>query len=48
MSHRDFSPDGTRVAFIHVKYQFENDVFVLPVTGGEARRLTDQSHYWVM
>jgi hypothetical protein len=27
-----------------VKYQFMNDVFVLPVTGGEARRLTDQSH----
>jgi Tol biopolymer transport system component/DNA-binding winged helix-turn-helix (wHTH) protein len=39
-----FSPDGARVAFIRVKYQFENDVFVLPVTGGEARRLTDQSH----
>jgi Tol biopolymer transport system component/DNA-binding winged helix-turn-helix (wHTH) protein len=39
-----FSPDGTRVAFIRVKYQFVNDVFVLPVTGGEARQLTDQSH----
>jgi Tol biopolymer transport system component/DNA-binding winged helix-turn-helix (wHTH) protein len=39
-----FSPDGTRVAFIRMKYQFVNDVFVLPVTGGEARRLTDQSH----
>jgi Tol biopolymer transport system component/DNA-binding winged helix-turn-helix (wHTH) protein len=39
-----FSPDGTRVAFIRLKYQFVNDVFVLPVTGGEARRLTDQSH----
>jgi Tol biopolymer transport system component/DNA-binding winged helix-turn-helix (wHTH) protein len=39
-----FSPDGTRVAFIRVKYQFVNDVFMLPVTGGEARRLTDQSH----
>lgn len=39
-----FSPDGSRVAFIRVKYQFVNDVFVLPVTGGEARRLTDRSH----
>ena len=39
-----FSPDGTRVAFIRVKYQFQNDVFVLPVTGGEARRVTGQSH----
>jgi Tol biopolymer transport system component/DNA-binding winged helix-turn-helix (wHTH) protein len=39
-----FSPDGARVAFIRVKYQFVNDVFVLPVAGGEARRLTDQSH----
>jgi Tol biopolymer transport system component/DNA-binding winged helix-turn-helix (wHTH) protein len=39
-----FSPDGARVAFIRVKYQFVNDVFVLPVTGGEARRVTDQSH----
>jgi Tol biopolymer transport system component len=39
-----FSPDGTRVAFIRLKYQFENDVFVSPVTGGESRRLTDQSH----
>ncbi len=39
-----FSPDGTRVAFIRVKYQFQNGVFVLPVTGGEVRQLTDQSH----
>jgi Tol biopolymer transport system component/DNA-binding winged helix-turn-helix (wHTH) protein len=39
-----FSPDGARVAFIRVKYQFVNDVFVLPVAGGEARRLTDQSN----
>ncbi|MBB5066646.1 winged helix-turn-helix domain-containing protein [Granulicella mallensis] len=39
-----FSPDGTHVAFIRVKYQFENDVFVLSVGGGEARKLTEQSH----
>jgi len=39
-----FSPDGTHVAFIRVKYQFENDVFVLPVGGGEARKVTEQSH----
>jgi Tol biopolymer transport system component/DNA-binding winged helix-turn-helix (wHTH) protein len=39
-----FSPDGTRVAFIRVKYQFQEGVFELPVTGGEARQLTDQSH----
>jgi Tol biopolymer transport system component len=39
-----FSPDGTHVAFIRVKYQFVNDVFELPVTGGDTRRLTKQSH----
>ena len=39
-----FSPDGTRVAFIRMKYQFQEGVFVLPVTGGEARQLTDQQH----
>ena len=39
-----FSPDGTQVAFIRVKYQFQEGVFVSPVTGGEARQLTDQFH----
>ena len=39
-----FSPDGTRVAFIRVKYQFQEGIFEVPVTGGEARQLTDQSH----
>jgi Tol biopolymer transport system component/DNA-binding winged helix-turn-helix (wHTH) protein len=39
-----FSPDGTRVAFIRMKYQFQEGVFVLPVTGGEARQLTDEQH----
>ena len=38
-----FSPDGTHVAFIRMKYQYEYDVFMLPVTGGEASRLTHQS-----
>jgi Tol biopolymer transport system component/DNA-binding winged helix-turn-helix (wHTH) protein len=38
-----FSPDGAQVAFIRMKYQYEYDVFVLPVTGGEARRLTERS-----
>ena len=38
-----FSPDGTRVAFVRIKYQYQEDVFVLPVVGGEARRLTEQS-----
>jgi Tol biopolymer transport system component len=38
-----FSPDGKRVAFIRMKYQYEYDVFVVPVTGGEAHRLTNQS-----
>jgi Tol biopolymer transport system component/DNA-binding winged helix-turn-helix (wHTH) protein len=39
-----FSPDGAQVAFIRMKYQFQEGVFVLPVTGGEARQLTDQLH----
>jgi Tol biopolymer transport system component/DNA-binding winged helix-turn-helix (wHTH) protein len=39
-----FSPDGAKVAFIRVKYQFQEGVFVLPVTGGEARQLTDELH----
>jgi Tol biopolymer transport system component/DNA-binding winged helix-turn-helix (wHTH) protein len=39
-----FSPDGGRVAFIRVKYQYQDGVFVVPVTGGEARQLTDQAH----
>jgi Tol biopolymer transport system component/DNA-binding winged helix-turn-helix (wHTH) protein len=39
-----FSPDGTEVAFIRMKYQFEFDVFVVPVTGGEARKLTSHSN----
>jgi Tol biopolymer transport system component len=39
-----FSPDGKHVAFIRVKYQFENAVFVVPVTGGDARQVTNQPH----
>lgn len=39
-----FSPDGSQVAFIRIKYQFLNDIFLVPVTGGaEIRRLTDRS-----
>jgi len=38
-----FSPDGKQVAFIRMKYQFEYDVFVVAVTGGEVRKLTNQS-----
>jgi Tol biopolymer transport system component/DNA-binding winged helix-turn-helix (wHTH) protein len=39
-----FSPDGSGVAFIRLKYQYQDGVFVVPVTGGEARQLTDQAH----
>jgi Tol biopolymer transport system component/DNA-binding winged helix-turn-helix (wHTH) protein len=38
-----FSPDGTQVAFLRLKYITEHDVFVVPVTGGEQRRLTETS-----
>lgn len=36
-----FSPDGTRIAFVGVPADGKRDVFVVPVAGGEARRLTD-------
>jgi Tol biopolymer transport system component len=36
-----FSPDGTQVAFIRMKYRIQDDVFVVPVTGGEQHRLTE-------
>jgi hypothetical protein len=39
-----FSPDGTRLAFVGVPPDGKRDVFVVPVAGGEARRLTDD--YW--
>ena len=36
-----FSPDGSRVAFLRSEISgSENNVFVVPVTGGEARQLT--------
>ena len=38
-----FSPDGTQVVFIRIKYHMQNDIFVVPVTGGEQRRLTKDS-----
>ncbi|MBC8136714.1 MAG: PD40 domain-containing protein [Fibrella sp.] len=34
-----FSPDGTRIAFQSTRYN-GSDVFVMPATGGEARRVT--------
>jgi Tol biopolymer transport system component/DNA-binding winged helix-turn-helix (wHTH) protein len=39
-----FSPDGSRVAFIRVKYQYQDGVFVAPVTGGKTHQLTDDAH----
>lgn len=38
-----FSPDGTQVAFIRMKYLSKHDIFDVPVTGGEQRRLTEVS-----
>lgn len=38
-----FSPDGTQIAFIRMKYQYQYDVYVVPVSGGAIRRLTAQS-----
>ncbi len=42
----DFSPDGKEVAFVRntdpmVAIGTNNDIFVVPVTGGAARRITD-------
>jgi Tol biopolymer transport system component/DNA-binding winged helix-turn-helix (wHTH) protein len=37
-----FSPDGSQVAFIRMKYRVQNDVFVVPITGGEQRKLTEE------
>ena len=38
-----FSPDGTQIAFIRMKYQYEYDVFVVPAAGGTVRKLTSRS-----
>lgn len=38
-----FSPDGTQLAFIRIKYQFQYDVFTIPVVGGEAQRVTSDA-----
>lgn len=35
-----FSPDGKSVAFIRMIYQHESELFVIPTTGGEARKIT--------
>lgn len=38
-----FSPDGSHIAFIRLQYRMQNDVFEVPVTGGEQRRMTEAS-----
>ena len=35
-----FSPDGRQLAFIRIEYQYMDDVYVVPVSGGNARRLS--------
>ena len=35
------SPDGTRVAFVRAQGEEKSQVYVLPLDGGEAERLTD-------
>jgi hypothetical protein len=39
-----FSPDGTQLAFVGVAIDGKRDLYVVPVAGGTARRLTDD--YW--
>jgi hypothetical protein len=36
-----FSPDGKQLAFVGVAQDGQQDVYVVPVTGGKARRLTN-------
>ncbi len=36
-----FSPDGTTLAFVGVPGDGKRDIFIVPVAGGAARRLTD-------
>lgn len=38
-----FSPDGSELAFIRIRYQGQNTVMHVPVTGGEASLLFDPS-----
>lgn len=38
-----FSPDGGRLLFVRIKYQFEYDVYSIPLVGGEARQLTNDA-----
>ena len=37
----EVSPDGRKLAFIRIERPGINDVYVLPLTGGDPRRLTD-------
>ena len=40
-----FSPDGKSIAFIRALSSGVGDIFVAPVTGGEARRITSDRRY---
>jgi Tol biopolymer transport system component/DNA-binding winged helix-turn-helix (wHTH) protein len=35
-----FSPDGQQIVFVRVRSIYKNDIYTIPVTGGEPRRLT--------
>ena len=37
------SPDGTSVAFIRVRYNFQQDIYTTDVRGGDTRRVTSSS-----
>lgn len=38
-----FSPDGASVAFTRMAFEEANDLYVIPITGGKAERLTHQN-----
>jgi Tol biopolymer transport system component len=40
-----FSPDGKSIAFIRAVSSGTDDIFVTPITGGEARRITTDRRY---
>lgn len=35
-----FSPDGRQIAFVRSRTTYKNDIYIVPVSGGEPRRLT--------